>query len=73
MRRNDESPTMAVVMAVYWLLPDRERQAVDEVAQQLVDRFHSQPGSPKGIGLESAVRLIGCLGVLLIKWDDWKT
>lgn len=69
--RNFETPTTAAVMRAYGRLDPEARQAVDELAQQLVDRFHSRPGSPKGLGLESAVRLLGCLGVRLLKHNDF--
>lgn len=66
MARNDESPTTAGVMRAWARMSPKERRAVRELAVGVIEGVHARRGEGyQGIGMVSAIKLIGCVGVLL--------
>lgn len=71
MARNDESPTTAGVMRAWARMSPEERAAVEELATELVGKVRVRRGEGyQGLGLNSAIKLLGCLGVLLIRHES---
>ncbi len=64
---DNETRTIEAVMAAYWSMTPEERQAIREQALQLMDRVKARTGYTKGFGIGSAIRLLGCLGMLVVK------
>ncbi len=54
-------------MDAYQNLPADERRRIDEEAEAAMIGYHIRTGSDHGLGFGSAIRLLGCVGVLMAK------
>ena len=64
-----ETRITEAVMSAYKNMPEAERREINDLAESLMTGYHARTGRTSGLGFASAVRLLGCMGILLEEKD----